>query len=277
VPEDHFAQAAQRSNPRHDGRFLKYQEILFSKIDLEHQKGLEIGAFDLPFVTPDMGRVDFADQLPTDALKRLAARSPGHSADFVQDVDFVLGETPLNTLASDYDWVATSHLIEHAPDLVGWLKTIGDRLSPKGVLFCVVPDGRFTFDIHRPLSTLGKILQDHFDGWERPSFRDVFDATYYSDNINAADVWDGKVATNVQYHNNFNSAWEKALHGRSTYVDCHCNIFTSRSFAQIISALATLNLIPFDVEEVGDTERYWIDFHSILRKNECRICPFVFD
>lgn len=260
---------AQRINPRHDRRFLKYREILLSKIDLKRQKGLEIGALDLPLITPDMGQVDFADQLPTDKLKRLAARTAGHSPDFVQGVDFVLSQTPLNTLASDYAWVAASHLIEHVPDLIGWLQTIGARLSPKGILFCVVPDGRFTFDIHRPLSTLGKILQDHLDGKQRPSFRDVFDAFYYYDeNINAADVWAGKVTSNVHHHHGFKGAWGKALQGTTTYVDCHCNIFTSESFAKIISTLAGLNLIPFDVEEIGNTERYWTDFHAILRKND---------
>jgi hypothetical protein len=89
-------------NPRHDGRFLKYQQLLLSKVDTKIQKGLEIGAFDLPFVTPDMGIVEYADHLSTSELKEKAAQTPGHSPDFVVAVDHVLSRTSLQSLASDY-------------------------------------------------------------------------------------------------------------------------------------------------------------------------------
>jgi hypothetical protein len=271
--DDHASAIMRHVNPRHHGFFLKRRAILLSKIEVAQQKGLEIGALDLPYVTPDMGRVDFADQLSTDDLKALAARTPGHSPDFVQDVDFVLSQTPLDTLASDYDWVAASHVIEHVPDLIGWLVSIGDRLVPKGLFFCVAPDRRFTFDINRPVSTLGKIFQDHMDERKTPSFRDVFDAFYYSQTINSADAWAGKLTDDLHHHAGFHQAWTKALQGRSAYVDCHCNIFTSRSFAEIISTLATLHVIPFDVDEVSDTPQDGIDFHAILRKKEA-LGPF---
>ena len=78
------------SNPRHDSRFLKYQTILLSRIDVTVQKGLEIGAFDLPFVTRTMGLVEFADQFTTSDLKDKAERMRGHSPDFVEIVDYVL-------------------------------------------------------------------------------------------------------------------------------------------------------------------------------------------
>jgi hypothetical protein len=96
-------------NPRHDTRFLRYQAVLLSKIDLRVEKGLEIGAFDLPFVTREMGIVEFADYLSTSELKEKAAQTPGHSPDFVVAVDHVLTCTPLQSLASDYEWIAAAH------------------------------------------------------------------------------------------------------------------------------------------------------------------------
>jgi SAM-dependent methyltransferase len=263
------------SNPRHDGRFLRYQAILLSKIDVKNQKGLEIGAFDLPFVTRDVGRVEFADHFSTAELKQAANRTPGHSPDFVEGVDHVLTCTPLRSLASDYGWIAAAHVVEHAPDLIGWVQVIGDRLSPNGLLFCVVPDSRYTFDLNRPLSSLGKIIQDHADTREAPTFRDVFDAFYYFQPVSAAQVWQGDVVADIRFHNDFDAAWSQAVKTYESYVDAHCNTFIPGSFAEIVSALSRKGLIPFELEEIGDTEPGGIDFYAVLRKRQSRLAQPV--
>jgi hypothetical protein len=261
------------TNPRHDARFLKYQAILLSKTDPKTQKGLELGSFDLPFVTREMGQVEFADHLSTSDLKERAQRSPGHSPDFVQTVDYVLNERPLHSLPSDYNWIAAAHVLEHAPDLIGWLQVIGERLSKHGLLFCVVPDGRYTFDMNRPLSSLGKIIQDHIDAREAPAFRDVFDAFYYSRPVTASEVVRGEVIPTISFHNDFDGAWAQAAKTCDSYVDVHCNIFIPESFVEIISALSRSRLIPFELEEMGDTEPGGIDFHAILRKEQFQLEP----
>ena len=219
-----------RPNPRHDDRFLNYQKILLSKVDTKIQKGLEIGAFDLPFVTPDMGIVEFADHLSTSELKEKASCTPGHSPDFVVTVDHVLTCTPLQSLASDYEWIAAAHVVEHAPDLIAWFKAIGARLSPNGLLFCVVPDSRYTFDLNRPLSSLGKIIQDHLDARATPSFRDAFDAFYYFRPVSSSEVWQGDITSNVRFHNDFHRAWNEAAKTNHSHVDAHCNTFIPELF-----------------------------------------------
>jgi hypothetical protein len=265
MSQQQVAPAPERVNPRRDGRYWRYREALLAKIDVT-SKGLEIGAFDLPFVTRAEANVVFADWLPAEELRKLAAKVAGHSPEFIEEVDFVLSQAPLDSLPSDFAWAATAHLIEHVPDLIGWLKTIGDRLLPRGVLFCVIPDGRFTFDIHRPVSTLGKILQDHRDDQRRPAFRDVFDAVYYGQETDAVAVWDGRAGPNVHHHNDFHAAWTRAAADQELQVECHCNVFTPASFGEIITALSAANLIPFELEEVSATPQYWADFSTVLRK-----------
>jgi SAM-dependent methyltransferase len=264
-----------RPNPRHDTRFLKYQAILLSKIDSKTEKGLEIGAFDLPFVTREMGMVEFADYLSTAELKDKAARTPGHSVDFVETVDYSLARTPLRRLPSDYRWVAAAHVAEHAPDLIGWFNVIGDRLCEDGFLFCVVPDARYTFDLNRPLSSLGKIIEDHADAREVPTFRDVFDAFYYFQPVSSAHVWQGDVVADIRFHNDFDWAWSQAAKTYESYVDAHCNTFIPESFAEIVSAVSRKGLIPFELEEIGDTDPGGIDFYAILRKRQSRLAQPV--
>ena len=260
-----------RPNPRHDSRFLKYQKILLSKIDTRNQKGLEIGAFDLPFVTPDTGVVEFADHMSTSELKEKAGRTPGHSPDFVEAVDHVLSCTPLQSLASDYEWIAAAHVVEHAPDLIGWFNAIGNRLCPGGLLFCVIPDSRYTFDLNRPLSSLGKIIQDHMDARATPSFRDVFDAFYYFRPVSSSEVWQGDITSNVRFHNDFNWAWDEAAKTNHSHVDAHCNTFIPELFEEMIAALSDHGLIPFELEEISETEPGGIDFYAILRKKRSHL------
>ena len=77
-------------NPRHDARFVKYRAVFLRYVHLAEMRGLEIGASDLPFVTPDKGNVEFADYATTEELRERTRAAPGHSAEFVAPVDYVL-------------------------------------------------------------------------------------------------------------------------------------------------------------------------------------------
>jgi hypothetical protein len=253
-------------NPRHDARFHRYQRLLLSNINPKDQRGLEIGALDLPFITPNEGLIQFADYNDTETLRKIAAAAPGHSPEFVQPVDFILSQSPLETLPSLYEWVAAAHVIEHVPDLISWLNAIAGRLVANGLLFCVIPDGRYTFDIHRPSSTLGKILQDYIESRKSPSFSSVFDANYYHQSASAEDVWGDRTMPNVLYHNDFGNAWAVATQSLQAYIDCHNNVFTPASFSEIIGTLSNENYILFTLEYIEETEFNGIDFPAILRK-----------
>jgi hypothetical protein len=85
----------------------------------------------------------------------------GHSPEFVVPIDFILKNAGWDSIASGYDWIAAAHVIEHAPSMIDWLRSVGDTLKEGGILFLVVPDKRYTFDFFRPESTLGKIFEDH--------------------------------------------------------------------------------------------------------------------
>ena len=121
----------------------------------------------------------------------------------IPDIDYVLIQPDGHTLSiaeaakpgAPYDWIVASHVIEHVPDVVGWLTDLAEIAVDDGVLALIVPDQRYTFDVHRPLTTVGQMLQAHEDGDERPSVRAVYDHFSATLDYKYLEVWRGNAPT----------------------------------------------------------------------------------
>jgi hypothetical protein len=252
-------------NPRHDARFDKYKAVFLRYVCLAEMRGLEIGALDLPLVTPDEGNVEFADYTATEELRERARVAPGHSPEFVVPVDYVLKTAGWETIPNGYDWIAAAHVIEHAPSMIDWLRSVGEKLKNRGILFLVIPDKRYTFDFFRPESTLGKIFQDHFHEKTKPGISEVFDGYYYSRTLHAGKIWQNDTQFDFDVQPT-EGALALAQSTTDRYIDVHCNIFSDKSFSIIIDILCSEGWVPFAIEEIGAVGPYEADFHCVLRK-----------
>ena len=152
--------------------------FLFS--DLEGRTGLEIGALHHPVVDHRGARVLYVDHASTEQLRAKYADDPA-VGDMV-DVDVVWGDRSLRTElaaalgeAAAVDFVVASHVVEHVPDLVGWLAELTDVLRPGGVLALAVPDKRFCFDARRRTTDVAEVLDAHLSGRTRPTLAATFD------------------------------------------------------------------------------------------------------
>jgi hypothetical protein len=58
-----------------------------------------------------------------------------------------------------FDFIVASHVIEHTTDMLGWLRDCSALLKADGKLVLFVPDCMYCFDLLRPLSSTGQILQ----------------------------------------------------------------------------------------------------------------------
>jgi SAM-dependent methyltransferase len=250
-----------------DPRYQKHRATFLRFINPRGLRGLEVGAFDLSMIDPEEALVKFADYSTTEELKIRAAANLQHSANFVVDVDYVIRDVGWTAIPDDFDWICASHVIEHVPNLIGWLQTLAAKLNENGVLFLVIPDRRYTFDIHRPETSLGKILFDYYFDRRTARTEDIFDAMYYADVVDPVSAWSGAIRpgernTPVDIHN----VLQRTFASVHAYIDVHCNVFTVDSWRRILDSIVTLQLIPFDIEEIGDVEHNDIDFHCVLRK-----------
>jgi SAM-dependent methyltransferase len=232
--------------------------------------GLEIGPRDAPLVRRPDYDVRYVDYTTTEAL-RAAQFDPSVRLDQLVEVDIVWGERPLGeTLAAPVDFVVASHVIEHVPDLIGWLAELHAALRPGGVLGLAVPDRRFTFDALRRVSTLAEAVEANLLGYRQPSLRQVFDAAWLGITVDAVEAWECRLdpaAARAEALGRIRSAHAlaKGLAAAPRYNDAHCWVFTPSSFLDLAEELATLGAFPFAVDAFHPTEPGKIEFHVRLR------------
>lgn len=237
--------------------------------------GLEIGALDSPLLRRPDHDVLYVDYASTELLRR-NQYDPGVRLDDLVEVDVVWGEVPLRTaVGREVDFVVASHVIEHVPDLIGWLAELRAVLKPGGLLGLIVPDKRFTFDALRRESTLAEAVEAHLLGYRRPSLRQVFDVASLGVPVDPAGVWTNGLSPETRRREvlaRLPSALELARTLRDTprYQDAHCWVFTPASFLDLAEELANLDLFPFRIEQFTPTERGGIEFYLRLVADDDR-------
>lgn len=234
-------------------------ERLRASVDVAAGRGVEVGPLVRPTVTPAMGQIYYADHASTDKLRDKYRPDPNVDESQIVDVDFVLGERSLSAAAGDaapFDYVIASHVIEHVPDIVGWLRDIATVLVPGGRLSLCVPDRRFTFDVRRRYSDIAEVIEAHLLGLRRPAPRAIFDHFYrYVDAADPVALWQ----QSVHYDDiplNAAGALELATAGANTdvYLDTHCWVVSDASFLGLFQTLAELDLLDFFVVSFTPTQ-----------------------
>ncbi|HEY9910174.1 MAG TPA: methyltransferase domain-containing protein [Thermosynechococcaceae cyanobacterium] len=135
--------------------------------------GLEIGALHKPLEVPELVRVTYVDRLSVADLREQYPELAG--LDLVEPDILDNGET-LGTIETDsQDFVIANHFLEHCQDPIRTIANLLRVLKPEGILYMAVPDMRYTFDVHRPITDIAHILRDYQEGPEwskRQHFRE---------------------------------------------------------------------------------------------------------
>lgn len=241
---------------------------LSKNIDLKTKSGLEIGAYDRPIVLKSDGNIKYLDYYTAEELRKKAAA--GRDSSEIVEVDYVLhGRRIPEVVTEKFDYIVASHVVEHVPNIVGWLKELASILKDGGEVFLAVPDKRYTFDFLRPLSTTGMLIENYRNNKTMPSFADVFDVLRYHKKVKILQIWNGKFdVDSVPFSFDFDHCLRQAKNAMTTYFPGHCNVFTCESFLQIMNDLIEMAFIPFTIEVVRKNEKPFNDFFCILKKSE---------
>jgi SAM-dependent methyltransferase len=236
-------------------------EKIFHLID-KSGLGLEIGPSYNPIAPKRDGwNVEIADHLDAASLRsKYAAWGVDGSA--IEEVDYVVGSGGLFTAIGEesrFDFILASHAIEHMPDVVQFLVDCEKLLKPGGILSLVVPDKRFCFDVLKPLTTTGQILQAHIERRSKHSPGTIFDAHALHVKNNEAIVWpENRNVNDLKFVHSVAEA-KKIMddyieHGQ--FLDVHAWQFIPASFEMLISDLIEMKLLKLELVASFDTVGY---------------------
>ncbi|PRD53485.1 methyltransferase domain-containing protein [Phyllobacterium myrsinacearum] len=240
-------------------------------LNLKGKAILEIGPLNRPLVPRSVGKVYYADHCSTEDLKKKYHGNPDVPEQDICSVDINLLERTLPDAGKDFgpfDFVVASHVIEHVPNLVGWLRDIHAVLQNGGVLALVIPDKRYTFDFFRRDTEAWMIDEAEAEQRWRPSLRQVID---HFTNIVHADC--GALWSNVGASSNFRpQIAAEAIEGliaqyqAGKYIDTHCWMFRPDSFKPLLEEVFRRYQIGFKVGRIVPTPFNQLEFYSQLTK-----------
>ncbi len=235
-------------------------------------RGLEIGPLAQPVVIPSFGDISYVDLAPRETLAAYYANDPFVDVKDIPEIDYWI-TTPdggLRTLAqavdgASFDYVVASHVIEHVPDVIGWLAEVASVTADEGALVLAVPDRRFSFDAARPATTVGQALAAHEAGDRTPSVRAVYDQNRSHVDYDVEAAWRGEPhGPRVVPFDYVLKKTEEARAG--VYVDTHVWVLTPGEFLDLLDDLGRLGLVDFVVETIVPTPKPRLEFYAVLRR-----------
>jgi hypothetical protein len=249
------------------------QTVALAHVDLSGP-GLEIGPSYSPLVPKSLGvQIETVDHASKTELvdKYTHYGLTQDKLDNIDQVDHIWsGGTLVDTIGkpSFYEYIVAAHVIEHSVDLIGFLQDCEALLRPGGRLALVVPDKRYCFDLFKPLSSLGAVVDAHL----RPTTfhtpgalldHTAYDVTY--DNHNAwSAIQTGEFRTASA---DLSGGAVQIEHGvdQATYYDAHRWIFTPASLSLLVQDLAELGY--HSLHEVGSAPTNGFEFYVTLSKS----------
>lgn len=152
-------------------------------------KILEIGPLNKPFFHKSDFNVYYADINSTEDVKSIYS-SYNSNEEFINsivDIDYVIKESYEDTFKDSgekFDYVFSSHVLEHVPDPIQYLIDISKILSDNGKLCLLLPNKEFTFDHFRENSSFADLFDMYLRGDEINTPRLVLDSMIDSVNVN---------------------------------------------------------------------------------------------
>jgi SAM-dependent methyltransferase len=226
-------------------------------------KILEIGPFTIPSISGP--NVDYFDVLSREQLLERAIRInyPHEQCPFIK---YVSPTGDLSIVDETYDYILSSHCIEHQPDLIQHLADVNRLLRPEGRYVLVIPDKRYCMDAFLPESTLQDILQAHEEKRKIHTLRSVVEHRALRAHNKAWLHWIGKHGKKPDSLPLIEAAMQEYHAAGGSYIDVHAWQFTPDSFKDILETLLKMKLSPFSVEEIYPTRPGDFEFYVLLKR-----------
>ncbi len=243
------------------------QEWVWSVADREGQ-GLEVGPLDRGIAPKRDGLdVKIMDYLDRESLLSRFEGSQRDTSKF-EAVDFIFDGGPMHHVVGEerYDYIVCSHLVEHTPDLIGFLQGAEAALSERGVLCLIVPDMRYTFDHLDFPTTLSEIWRAHELKEPRPNHVTIYQHHANHAQMDGRNAWNENVNGTLAMTRTEQIALAHSDRAKNSdeYYDVHVWAFLPASLRLLARDLRRLGLIT--LTEVAFRETVGCEFFLALGK-----------
>jgi hypothetical protein len=244
------------------------EEKLLQEVD-KSARGVEIGPSHSPIAPKRKGfRVITIDTLSKDGLTE-KYRDHGVNLENIEEVDFIWQGERYPKLVGEreeFGWIVASHVIEHTPDIIGFLEDCEGLLASEGILSLAIPDKRFCFDHFRPISGLATVLDRHYSKTTVHTPGNIVEYMINAVSKGGRIAWEQSQTGEFKFLCDLESV---RAHLKQTLIapmnmDVHAWCFTPASFRLLIHDLNSLGIINLQPIHSHPTEGH--EFFVTLRK-----------
>ncbi|WP_217596222.1 class I SAM-dependent methyltransferase [Cohnella sp. GbtcB17] len=234
---------------------------------------LEIGPLDKPFLRRDSYDAYYADVRETGAIIDFFRNDPNVNIDKVVPIDYVIRESYSKAVGKKkFAAIFHSHVIEHVPNIIGFLLELSEILMDDGKVIMAIPDKRGTFDWFRDVTP----FRDAYDVYRGGSpARLAFDSLL--NGLSTPLLASSNYIGDVSFRSNVLEDEARFKNAEKLYDDPffienaspHYWVFTGKSFLQFLRDGIRCKLFPFRLEHFEDKGLLAHEFHIVLTKDEC--------
>lgn len=232
--------------------------------------GLEIGPSHAPVFPRSEGfNIETLDHADADSL-RSKYKAMGIDVSAIEDVTYVSDGRPIHEIIprrGEYDFIFSSHVIEHVTDVIGYFQSCELLLKPNGIAALAVPDKRYTFDFMQPISTTGQALEAHHRSTGRHSLAAIYDFNSNHGAFGGQGVWTkfDSGAFSFTHSPQVAKGCFDAATNATEYQDVHGWIFTPNSFRLLMHDLREIGMT--SLQEIYMMEMGVLEFHVALSRD----------
>ena len=267
------------------------QELLKKYINKD-KIGLEIGPLFWGLCRKDEGfNVLIWDVMPKEKLLDKYKIESKKAKQGIEEIDIVSSDSIKNALteyakkkgaliqsvSESLDYIISSHNLEHMPNPIQFFIDVSEILKEGGVLNIAIPISTRCFDLSRPLSTTGELLDAYISKNKKPSFGVFFDSSF--SNMSVINEKNETITLNNMTYDFEKLIFDNELtydsyqylvddYNNSAYKDNHVWQFNLDSFLLIFEDLLMCKII--ENLEIIDSEIIGIEFILSIRKNKTK-------